>query len=152
MRLKTLEFNESLNTPYPYKWFTKTNAEGYARFTSDNDSVIHFHIYLDEAGGYTIDFTATANGKSTFELTNRGDAFRVMATIIKILEEYIKKYRKGASYFRFSADKSSSSDNGRTNLYKRLFKKYTPPGRWHKDIDKVDNSTYFTYYNKDEME
>ena len=56
-----------------------------------------------------------SNGKIVHTLTNTGDAFEVMATVLKIIEDYLQNHEPPSIYFT-----GDRSDGGRTKLYDRL--------------------------------
>jgi hypothetical protein len=57
--------------------------------------------------------------------TNRGEVFRVMATIVDITKSILKE-RKNIKQLTFSGAKKSEDDNRRNNLYMAYIKKHIP--------------------------
>ncbi len=145
MRLKTLEFNEALNKPYPYKWKYNTAGKGYASFETGTSTIVveieqffkgtgdieYYHTGDDPIDVHEITFhdAAESNKRSSkFKLTGKGAAFRVMATIIAVITEYVMKHKSNIDALGFIA-----SGRGRSRLYERIFNKLTPPGKWIKE-------------------
>jgi len=123
MEFKTLTFTtEAFNKPYTYRWLEKHS----------------------NYGEYTIAFYEYDFGKpENFGITSKGDAFRVMATVMKVIDEFVKKYYKDITILHFSAEKPTKGKykevSSREKLYNRMFKKYMPYGDWTR-WKKNDNS------------
>jgi hypothetical protein len=153
MNLKILQFNEALDKPYPYRWTTKDKAEGYATFkTKDGRNItVAIEDPFDEAV-YNIEFMDTGNPISRQGLTWGGDQFKILATVLKAISEYVKEYYEDMDRLEFSGEKAPTQkrkgDSGRQRVYERLFKKYTPPGNWNKKVVKDNWRTKFIYTKK----
>lgn len=159
MELKTLQFNEALDSPYEYKWIINTKEHGEAFFkaantkievyirkhygTGDivldndplNDDPVH-EISFSEAGKHT---------PSKWYLTGKGDQFRVMATVLQIITDYVNKHLSDIEHIGFVAN---GTERGKVALYTRLFKKLTPKGKWKKDTYSMDGDKFFTMSKK----
>ena len=57
--------------------------------------------------------------------TNKGELFRVMATIVDITKKILKE-RKNIKTLTFSGSKESEDDNRRNNLYMAYIRKHIP--------------------------
>lgn len=142
--------NEVLSTPYNYKWVYINDTMGICVFkTSDGRKFI---VYIkSNADEYEITFADISEDISnlTMGLTNEGDQFKILSTVLKIVSEYVIKYLDKINVLQFIGEKSPNQsrkgDSGREKLYTRLFNKYMPPGKWTRSIQKEGWRTIFTY-------
>ena len=124
----------------PYKW-EETDVEGYfvyTRFITDSETQydvdLESRMYVDDdfnnLRALGVEFAAKpkgAEGSSTKIVVNKGELYRVMATIVDIVKKYVKKSK--AQVILYSpAKKSSEEDFGsqRDNLYKTFISKAFP--------------------------
>jgi hypothetical protein len=103
-------------TAFPLKWDQQFAAQG------------EIHASATDADGREIgiSFTPTGNGEitdvaftrgGTHEMTGKGDAARVMSTVIKAINMYAKKYKP--PYLVFSA----KSGGGRASAYTAMIRR-----------------------------
>ena len=59
-------------------------------------------------------------------VTNRGEMFRVMATIVDIVKAFMKK-NSGVEYIEFEGSKNKDGDQRRNKLYMAYIKKHLKP-------------------------
>ena len=124
----------------PYKW-EEVDVEGYfvyTRFITDSETQydvdLESRMYVDDdfnnLRALGVEFAAKpkgAEGSSTKIVVNKGELYRVMATIVDIVKKYVKKSK--AQVILYSpAKKSSEEDFGsqRDNLYKTFISKAFP--------------------------
>jgi len=124
-----------------YKW-EEVDREGYyvyTRFTTDSEtqydvdirSTIFFPAgQMESLPALEIEFTAKpkgAEGSSAKIVVNKGEMYRVMATIVNIIKKYIKKSK--AQAIIYSPSKKSDEENfgtQRDNLYRAFISKAFP--------------------------
>ena len=113
---------ESFSAPYPYKEEYSSGDAKLLSFTSNNSTQYEVAIELtsDDAEWEVVFFV---KGTSSFKKTGTGDEFRVFATVISIIKDFVKTNKPNR--VSFSADVNEPS---RISLYKTLAKRYTPPG------------------------
>jgi hypothetical protein len=125
----------------PYKW-EEVDVEGYfvyTRFTTDNETQYDVDIkstvyyppgQMDSVPALEIEFAAKpkgAEGSSAKIIVNKGEMYRVMATIVNIIKKYLKKSR--AQAIIYSPSKKSDEENfgtQRDNLYRAFISKAFP--------------------------
>ena len=125
----------------PYKW-KEVDREGYfvyTRFITDNEtqydvdikSTVYFPAgQMESRPALEIEFTAKpkgAEGSSAKIVVNKGEMYRVMATIVDIIKKYLKKSK--AQAIIYSPSKKSSEENfgtQRDNLYRAFISKAIP--------------------------
>lgn len=125
----------------PYKW-KEIDREGYyvyTRFTTDSEtqydvdikSTVYFPAgQMDSQPALEIEFSAKpkgAEGSSAKIVVNKGEMYRVMATIVDIIKKYLKKSK--AQAIIYSPSKKSSEENfgaQRDNLYRAFISKAIP--------------------------
>lgn len=121
------ELFESLNNPYPAV-LKKTGKESYrSTFKLDDGGVIDVDIEADDhiddydELDWEINFVRNQRDQG---MTGEGDALRIMATVFKIIMEFVK--REKPKYMSAAAGKekgNSKALQGRERLYKRLLTK-----------------------------
>jgi hypothetical protein len=125
----------------PYKW-EEVDREGYyvyTRFVTDSEtqydvdikSTIYFSPgQMESQPALEIEFSAKpkgAEGSSAKIVVNKGEMYRVMATIVNIIKKYLKKSR--AQAIIYSPSKKSDEENfgtQRDNLYRAFISKAFP--------------------------
>jgi hypothetical protein len=134
--------SEALDSPYPYQMSKRDG--GYIFFPDPNNQSILYTVLMLEDPDYTSRLTImfhytdeNKNIQGTPDMTGTGNAFRVMATILKIVNDYLSKNSEKYNIINFSA---KSVDHGRVNLYKRLAQqlKNKLGSQW--DLDTFRNS------------
>jgi hypothetical protein len=132
----------------PYKW-EEVDREGYyvyTRFTTDSEtqydvdikSTVYFPAgQMESRPALEIEFTAKpkgAEGSSAKIVVNKGEMYRVMATIVDIIKKYLKKSKAQAIIYSPSK-KSNEEDFGtqRDNLYRAFISKAFPGVKFKQD-------------------
>ena len=136
----------------PYKW-EEVDAEGYyvyTRFVTDSEtqydvdikSTVYFPPgQMESRPALEIEFTAKpkgAEGSSAKIVVNKGELYRVMATLADIIKKYIKKSK--AQAIIYSPSKKSSEENfgtQRDNLYRAFISKAFPGTTFKRSGDDV---------------
>ena len=109
-------------TSFPLEW---ENQDGYHG---------GIHAEAHDADGRVIDISFTPSGNDevieivfsrggNYDMTGKGDAPRVMATVIKAINIYLKKYRP--PYVAFSAKSSGGRASAYAAMIKRIARDYT---------------------------
>jgi hypothetical protein len=130
----------------PYKW-EEVDREGYyvyTQFTTDSETQYDVDLkstnYIDDnlknLRTIEIEFSAKlkgAEGGSAKIVVNKGELYRVMATVADIVKKYIKKSK--AQAIIYSPSKKSNEENfgvQRDNLYKAFISKAFPGTKFEK--------------------
>jgi len=136
-----LEIGEGTAKPYKYK-LTRTESDpdfgDYFRlYEFVTDLGTHYEVMFEIEEDYSkdepwefmnIEFGVDekdGGGVSYKVETNRGEVFRVMATIVDITKKILKE-RKNIKTLTFSGAKKDEGDNRRNNLYMAYIKKHIP--------------------------
>jgi len=110
---------EVLGTPYPWKLESKKPTQWAASFQTRDGRKIKIAILLQRAGWYEILFGEEIETKKgvvhDLSMTGRGDAFRVVATVIEVVKEFVQSQKPEKMVF-----KADSSQSGRVRLYRTL--------------------------------
>ena len=124
----------------PYKWKRMDpRYDTYSIFTTD--SGLEYQV-MTELGGdaylpgdgntltveYGVEVVTKKGNKSVdyYLVTNRGEMFRIMATIVDIVQEFMKK-NSGIEYIEFEGSKNKDGDQRRNKLYMAYIKKHLKP-------------------------
>jgi hypothetical protein len=144
---------EIFNSPYKYKWtstsgkhwkgdfFTQPNGLHYTMnisgkgfVTNESDRVWSIIFYLNDETGQNTDTTGT------------GNASQIFATVIKMIEEFLKK-EKPEGELSFVADKGKTAgpgDTSRSRLYRTLAKKLARKHGYDIETRDYDQSVDFS--------
>lgn len=130
----------------PYKWeeIDRESYFIYTRFVTDSETEYDVDLkstnYIDDnlknLRTIEIEFSAKpkgAEGGSAKILVNKGELYKVMATVIDIVKNYIKKSK--AQAIIYSPSKKSNEENfgvQRDNLYKAFISKAFPGTKFEK--------------------
>ena len=131
-------WTDSLNevgdaTQKPYSWTRRISKdddiiEGVDyRFTTDLDtSYVAFFQMVDDA---SYEFGFNIPGGNQAQTSNKGELFRVMATMVAIMKDFMGLMGNDWSEISFSGSKDPSrfDDNRRDKLYMAYIKKHLPP-------------------------
>ena len=143
--------NEVLNKPYSYdrpKKFADPKADkAYAAYfetddKSEIDVIFTGREHMDDTDHLDWEIEFKRDGSQT--MTGEGDAMRIIATVMKIVKDFIKI--EDPKYMNLGAAKPKGSDkklSGRERLYGRLIQKEI--GSKYKV--RVDNSSSGTVWN-----
>ena len=116
-----------------YKWrWMNPKYDTYSIFTTD--SGLEYQVMTQLGSGetlsveYGVNVTTKKGNKSVdYELvTNRGELFRVMATVVDIIQEFMKKHQD-IEYIEFEGSKNEDGDQRRNKLYMQYIKKHLKP-------------------------
>ena len=131
--MRAREFvHETFNQPYSFNW------QG-----NDAQALISRGEYLNIVfsrgipGQYFLDFDV--NGRKL--VTGRGDAYRIFATVLAAIKEFVEK--QDVKELQFNAKNDEEEGDGRTNLYDRLVKRYATSAGY--DVTTKESGTYKTY-------
>jgi hypothetical protein len=125
---------ELLQSSYEFELVEKANSYYQADFVTNNgDKVKVTFDWWSSPELYEIAFYRS--GK--IDMTGGGDAIKIFATIVKILQEFIKE--TNPPFIAFSSKKSETS---RTSFYNRLVSKFAAASGYIKveDISKINHS------------
>jgi hypothetical protein len=135
----------------PYKW-QELDMNGYVVFTRFvTDSETQYDINLETTPYYPEDSTSSikalnvefiakpkgAEGSSAKIVVNKGELYRVMATITDIIKKYIKKLKVKAILYSPSKKQGEDFGTQRDQLYKAFIKKAIPGVKFEKKRDIV---------------
>ena len=114
--------NEILDKPLDWKWKSKGGNEYWATFWTDiknprPETAFSVEIIRYEVGGeWEISF---GDGKGRMGITKGGNEFKIFATVMDIVKDFIKRERPEEIQF-------SAKEGKRGNLYARMIKKFGP--------------------------
>ena len=117
----------------PYKWRRMDRRyDTYYIFTTDSGLEYQVMTELGSGDTLTVEYgveviTKQGNKSIDYELvTNRGELFRIMATIVDIVKTFMKK-NSGVEYIEFEGSKNKAGDQRRNKLYMQYIKKHLKP-------------------------
>ena len=117
-----MKLNEVLNKPYNVELRT-AGSQWIAKFETDAGDLFKIRIdnkgHDDENQEWSAIFSDESVGLDGIGITNKGDQFRVFATVFDVIEKFLKKVKPHS--FTFVAKEES-----RNKLYSMMIKKYAP--------------------------
>jgi hypothetical protein len=129
---------ETYNTSLETKYHDYDEQQFVVRFTTENDTKYAVYIFkqtLDEGETWSMLIEFGVEGENNSydysAVTNKGEMYKVMATIVKIAKEMIAKSKKEGQYIReivIEPSKNFEDDTRRTNLYRAFIEKNMPQG------------------------
>lgn len=148
------EVGESTAKPYPYT-LGATNSSGvsaYFYFTTDLGTeyqvvVIDAKPSYDKEEYHDFIFSFKVMGEDHNYVANKQELYRVMATVIKIMKDWIDKFgEETVKSIQFTPAKSKGvDDTRRQNLYMAYVKKQIP--NWKFEVEVDNNEETFIFYN-----
>ena len=144
------ELFESLNNPYPAT-LKKDGKQGYrSTVVLDDGGKLNINIegdeHIDDYDHIDWEISFERNGEQS--MTGEGDALRIMATVFKVVNQFVKIEKP--KYMNAAAHKQKGNNKllqGRERLYKRLLTKNL--GRAYKiSTDTSSSGTLFTMVRK----
>ena len=130
------EIGDGGSKPYNYK-LTRTVGDYFRLYEFVTDLGTHYEVTFEIEEDFSkdepwefmnIEFGVDekdGGGVSYKVETNRGEVFRVMATIVDITKKILKE-RKNIKTLTFSGAKKDEGDNRRNNLYMAYIRKHVP--------------------------
>jgi len=125
------EIGDAGAKPYKWKWMNP-KYDTYSIFTTD--SGLEYQVMTQLGSGETLSVeygvkVTTKKGNKSVDyklVTNRGELFRVMATVVDIIQEFMKKHQD-IEYIEFEGSKNEDGDQRRNKLYMQYIKKHLKP-------------------------
>jgi hypothetical protein len=139
------EIGEATSNPYSYK-LTYEDRTGMKRYSFITNSGTKYEVsvkldttYREKSGGKNtkeiVVAFKTKNGEYE-DVTQENDSYRIMATVIQIVKDYLKE-TPDVDTISFSPAKSKDNDSRRENMYKAYISKQLPgskvsvDGEWY---------------------
>lgn len=126
-----LEVGEASITPSPYTVVTNIPTELKMEFTvGDIKYFLRINSYsqaIDKTNRIETDFgVAGTETHQWSKNTNKGDQYKVMATVVKILKDFVENHPKVDTIIYTPAKTKGPEDRGREILYKAYVNKQIP--------------------------
>jgi len=136
------EISESLDQPYPYSWYIRSEDNWAARARTDSGGILEVWLeYSDWDALWDIEFLLDGGYKATSE----GDQFRIFATVVTAIKEWWKSTSAEGlpvKTIRFQADKLNKQ-TGKTGSRERLYSRFA---------QQFANSIGFTVQSRDDTD
>lgn len=114
-----MKISEILNSPYEFDLGNEEYGESTAVTILPDGSKLRTTFRSRIPGIYSVEFSKNYS----FYATNDGDAYKIFATVLATIAQFIKKVQPDV--LRFISEKSDSGkNNGRDRLYNKLVNKY----------------------------
>jgi hypothetical protein len=121
------EVGEGTAKPYEYSVEFEDNME--VNYNFQTDSGLKYDLLLRQIPPSRDEHRLIISFKTQTgdyeDLTNKGEQFRIMATIVDAVKKYLVKFPK-ISYISFMPSKETGNDNRRANLYKAYITNQIP--------------------------
>lgn len=132
------EIGEGTATPYKFKYTPRLfqdERKHIRTFTFTTDSELNYIVILSintasEDRYITISVMFKTEDGDFSDVTNKGEQFKIMATVIAIIKKAIElleeEGKPPVKIIEFAPEKNDESDNRRANLYKAYIQKQLP--------------------------
>lgn len=127
---EALQLVEAFDNNYPWRWFDRTERRWAATFKSKDGGM--FEVFFLPKSNQSPNWFVNFDRDGSHRRSNRGDQFRVFATILDIIKEFFQQ--ENVESIEFSAykeykDNDVASDtqdelDSRAKLYTRMVKKF----------------------------
>jgi hypothetical protein len=135
---------ELANKPYPFK---AENDIDYYIADFITDAGIKYEVIIEANGENSVEVSFySVNNKTNYSIssiTNTGDAFRVLATVMLVVKTYLNKYKK-ITTFEFNADKSEPSRVKLYNAFVKILPKFIPTFKI-KETEDIGDAVIYTF-------
>ena len=91
-------------------------------------------------------YKGTNKDRSTYGMTGEGDAMRIMATVLDIINAIIKKHEPAMLYF--SGNKHEREKGGRVGAYKAIIKRFAGKAGYESITKEYSNKVSFQLVKK----
>lgn len=124
------EIGEGTATPYKYK-VTKEYPDREIHYEFTTDSGLEYEILIEQfknkVGSKSVRLSVAYKpiGKTYNTITNKGEQFRIMSTVLNAVKEYLMSV-PNANEISFIPSKADEGDMRRANLYKAYVNKQFP--------------------------
>ena len=130
---------EAFDNPYPFKLSGPSDSQSFVATAQTPNGVLRMDIETTDYDNFGIDF---AVGKSMGK-TQAGDEFRVFATVVAMVKEWISKVGiEHVESFDFSANKDEHISDGRAKLYARFAKQLASKLGWRLEQSTTANNSH----------
>jgi len=121
-RLRSInEIGDANRAPYPFRYDNASFNEVHYYFSSEQYDYDVIITNTDtRAGTWELQFGTI--GGSTDDVTNEGNQFKILSTIVKIIYDFIDKHQPNALSFKPSKDEDRDDDKRRFNFYMAYIK------------------------------
>ena len=136
----TYNVNETFDKPYPFVWEKSDYGDYDANAKLPNGTYLNIMFNDMENDEYQVEFHRNNNQ----HVTGEGDSYKIFATVLAAIQEFIKM--KKPWRFSFSASKDvepGQKTDSRAKLYNTLIRRYA--GVWGYDVYYEDHGDQITY-------
>ena len=141
-----IQLNELFDKSYNWTW--KYNKGRSRKAVFDTDAGDTVNAEFGDLGGDAVYFDFGRNG--SHYVTGEGDAFKIFATVMKILADYIRDEKPGKLVFGAEKNPQSGAKMmSRINLYTRMVKKFADAAGYDFDIVDAGFQTKYKLFRKD---
>ena len=93
-----------------------------------------------------IEFVKKMQGRPSYGMTGEGDEFRILATVLDIINAIIKKHVPALLYF--SGDKDGKEKGGRVGAYKAIIKRFAGKAGYESITKEYEDKVSFQLVKK----
>lgn len=136
--------DEAFDQPYPFKWEVYGEAyDALVKLDDGSNLEININPEYDEEGNeeWHVDFWRS----SSIGVTGEGDAFRIFATVMAAMQDFIKREKPRRIVFTASKEvEPGQNSESRTDLYQRMVDRYARAWGFKVDVGQSGPNTVFT--------
>lgn len=140
---------ESFNSSYPFQVIEDDDQFVFVSFKTEDGSDVRMEMSMEGLSAYPGMWNIEFSRDNRYGITEKGDAFRIFATVLKIIEWLIRT--REVTGLSFYADKAMNLDSpnlekneSRSKLYKRMVNRFSSKYGFRSKIKEKRDSTSFT--------
>jgi len=115
------DIKETFDSPYPFKWISQDEKKFVAQFDTDDGSKVAVTFERHDES-----WLVMFSKNDDFEVTNEGDEFKIMGSVLNIIRSFISIQSPKQMYFVAEKNPSAptSKNSSRIQVYSRMVKKF----------------------------
>ena len=137
------KLDETFDQPYSYTWDDRSNGAWRGGFTTKTNDDVEVNIENWQKY-WKIEFSRN----NQHGITSSGDAVRIFATVIAMIDEFIDI--QSPDVIKFSADKSKDDIMSRAKLYSTMVKRFATVNGYNSQESIQDGKTTYLLIRKED--
>lgn len=149
---KLQELSETFNQPYSFTWSRGDHGDydAWVRLPDDTVLEIMFNdISVNTGNPDAVTYEVEFHRDNSQNITNQGDAYKIFATVLYAIKEFLKMRQPDNLIFSATKDvESGQNEESRTKLYDRMIGRYTNTLGYDSFSEDHGNYTEYQFYKK----
>jgi SAM-dependent methyltransferase len=149
---KLQELSETFNQPYSFTWSKGDHGDydAWVRLPDNTVLEIMFNdISVNTGNPDAVTYEVEFHRDNSQDITNQGDAYKIFATVLHAIKEFLKMRQPDNLIFSATKDvESGQNEESRTKLYDRMIGRYTNTLGYDSFSEDHGNYTEYQIYKR----